>query len=140
MSACVLIGMSSGTMATNSKEKVRVCVWYAYMCAHVYVCMYVFLYTGPAHCSTCMYLFVCKCVVCMYVYVCMYTNLSMCCVCVCVQACVHVCTYVCMHVCVLCMCACTRVRVLCMCACVHVRVHDTESNLHRGWFWVWEKD
>ena len=97
MSACVLIGMSSGTMATNSREKVRVCVWYAYMCAHVCVCMYVFLYTGPAHCSTCMYLFVCKCVVCMYVYVCMYTNLSMCCVCV-------------------------HVRVCVCCACVHVRV------------------
>ena len=122
MSACVLIGMSSGTMATNSKEKVRVCVWYAYVCAHVCVCMYVFLYTGPAHCSTCMYLFVCKCVVCMYVYVCMYTNLSMCCVCVCVCTsvrvlcmCVHVtCVHVCMYVraCVVyvCMCACTCVN------------------------------
>ena len=37
MSACVLIGMSSGTMATNSKEKVRVCG----MPTCVHMCMFV---------------------------------------------------------------------------------------------------
>ena len=36
VSACVLISMSTGTMATNSKEKVHVCV---------FVC----LFTGPIH-------------------------------------------------------------------------------------------
>ena len=88
VSACVLISTSTGTMATNSKEKVHVCV----VCLHV--CVFVCLSFYRPHslvlrayvCYTYAYIYVCRCV-CACVYVC---------ICACV-VCVHVC--VCTHTC-----------------------------------------
>ena len=98
VSTCVLISMSTGTMATNSKEKVRVCGVPTHMHMCMFACVYVCLFTGPIH-----WLFV-------HLYVYTYTYVCVCrCVYVCICACIRV------HVLCVCMCVCTSMRTL---ACV----------------------